>query len=185
MEVFNNEFWNDIADRNEIVFYGYYHKYRLPNGDVNKEFYADKISALILDVKDKNESGLNFFFAQLQSEIKDGITICVVPSHIASTKNSNGVAMLARRLASTNNRIDAVDYIIRTKTITKLANGGSRDIKIQRQTLDVNPNMSISGNVILLVDDVTTSGNSLLACKELLLKHGAKEVAMFALGKSL
>lgn len=93
--------------------------------------------------------------------------------------------MLARRLASTNDRIDAVDYIVRTKTIAKLAKGGNRDIDIQRESLGVNPDMSITGSVILLVDDVTTSGNSLLACKELLLKHGAKDVAMFALGKSI
>ena len=38
---------------------------------------------------------------------------------------------------------------------------------------------------ILLVDDISTSGNSLLACKELLMENGAERVAMFALGKSL
>lgn len=48
-----------------------------------------------------------------------------------------------------------------------------------------NPELSIDGDVILLVDDVTTSGNSLSACKELLLSHGASRVAMFALGKSI
>ena len=185
MEVFNNKVWNDIADRNGIVYYGYYHKYRLPDGSINADFYADKISGLILDVKDRDERGLNFFFNQLQGEIKDGVTICVVPGHWAGVENDSSIAMLARRLASTNDRIDAVDYIVRTKTISKLARGGSRDIDIQRESLGVNPDMSITGSVILLVDDVTTSGNSLLACKELLLKHGAKDVAMFALGKSI
>ncbi len=33
--------------------------------------------------------------------------------------------------------------------------------------------MDVSDNIILLMDDVTTSGNSLYACKEILLDHGA------------
>ena len=45
-------------------------------------------------------------------------------------------------------------------------------IDIQKETLTVNSNMTITGDVILLVDDVSTSGNSLLACKELLIENG-------------
>lgn len=33
--------------------------------------------------------------------------------------------------------------------------------------------------------DVTTTGNSLYACKEILLQNGAREVEMFALGKAI
>jgi predicted amidophosphoribosyltransferase len=42
----------------------------------------------------------------------------------------------------------------------------------------------IKGRRVLLLDDVKTSGNSLIACKELLLKAGAKEVVMVALGRT-
>ncbi len=38
---------------------------------------------------------------------------------------------------------------------------------------------SISGEVILLMDDVTTTGNSLYACKEVLLQAGADKAEMF------
>lgn len=41
------------------------------------------------------------------------------------------------------------------------------------------------GDIILLMDDVTTTGNSLYACREILMEKGAKTVKMFALGKAV
>ena len=37
---------------------------------------------------------------------------------------------------------------------------------------------------VLLIDDVATSGNSLRACRDILLKNGAKKVYMLALGRT-
>lgn len=36
-----------------------------------------------------------------------------------------------------------------------------------------------------LMDDVTTTGNSLYVCKEILLSKGANKVEMFALGRAI
>lgn len=66
-----------------------------------------------------------------------------------------------------------------------MAYGGSRDIRVQLDSIGVNPDMTIDGDVVLIVDDVTTSGASLEACKEILLERGAKRVAMLALGQSV
>lgn len=112
------------------------------------------------------------------------MTICVVPSHTECETNDSGIAELARRLAN-NGRIDKTDYILRKKTIDKLAYGGSRDIRVQLDSLGVNEDMQIEGDVVLIVDDLTTSGASLEACKEILLKNGARRVAMLALGQSV
>lgn len=45
--------------------------------------------------------------------------------------------------------------------------------------------IDIQGDVIWLMDDVTTTGNSLYACKDILSSHGAGKVEMFALGKAI
>ncbi len=46
-------------------------------------------------------------------------------------------------------------------------------------------NIDIKGDIVLLMDDVTTTGNSLYACKQILLERGADSVEMFALGKAI
>ena len=66
------------------------------------------------------------------------MSICVVPSHTKGETNESGIAELARRLAQ-NNRIDKVNYLIRNKTIDKLAYDGSRDIRVQIGSIGVSP----------------------------------------------
>lgn len=181
--VFINDEWENISLNGEILSYGYYHRYWNPDGTVNLEFKKDLISGKILDLKEKKERAIAFFFNQLDGEICDDITICVVPSHMAGTSNESGIAVLVRRLASSN-RIDGVNYLIRTKTVDKKAYGGNRNREVDKSSISITTN-KVSGSVILLVDDVSTSGNSLKVCRDILLQNGAERVAMFAIGKSV
>lgn len=49
----------------------------------------------------------------------------------------------------------------------------------------VNESWNGTGDIVLLMDDVTTTGNSLYACRKILKNRGAGEVEMFALGKAI
>ena len=180
--IFYNEDWEVMSENGRVVLCGLYHRYWNPDKTHNQAF--DMFSGRILDVKEKKERGIAYFYNQLDSEICANVTICVVPSHTEGTRNESGIAELARRLAD-NGRIDKEDYLLRTKTIDKLAYGGSRDIRVQLDSIGVNPDMIVEGDVILLVDDVTTSGASLEVCKEILLRCGARRVAMLALGQAV
>ena len=180
--IFINETWEELSKNGQVVLFGLYHRYWNPDKTRNQAF--DMFSGRILDVKEKKDRGISYFFHQLDEEICEDVTICVVPSHTEGPVNDSGIAQLARKLAN-NGRVDKVDYLVRTKTIDKLAYGGSRDIRVQLDSIGINPDMTIDGDVVLIVDDVTTSGASLEACKEILLKHGAKRVAMLALGQSV
>lgn len=180
--IFYNKMWEDLSENGQVVLCGFYHRYW--NSDKTRNQAFDMFSGRILDLKDKKEKGISYFFQQLDEEICKDVTICVVPSHMESDTNDSGIAELARRLAN-NGRIDKTDYILRKKTIDKLAYGGIRNIRVQLDSLGVNEDMRIEGDVVLIVDDVTTSGASLEACREILLKNGARRVAMLALGQSV
>lgn len=70
-------------------------------------------------------------------------------------------------------------------TITQNYVGMEIWCKWEKIYISIIEDVDISGEIILLMDDVTTTGNSLYACKEILLQHGAKSVKMFALGKAV
>ncbi len=119
----------------------------------------------------------------MDDEICKAVTICVVPSSNADNHDS-GIAQLGHLLAQ-NGRTDMVDYLQRKESIKKLAWGGDRSKETHFRTIIPSSDKEISGDVVLLIDDVTTTGNSLYACKEILLRSGAEKVEMFALGKAI
>jgi hypothetical protein len=80
---------------------------------------------------------------------------------------------------------NGTDVLVRTKTVTPKHLGGIRgDINYEMESLYVQDADLIRGKEVLLLDDVTTSGASLKAGKELLLRAGAKLVVPFALGET-
>lgn len=130
-------------------------------------------------------------FVNEEFDAEEGIVICGYYVPYGRWKNAphfpqsvdSGMMMLGRKLAA-HGRIDMTDYLIRTKEIEKLAAGENRNIKVHLDSIDVNPDMNVADEVVLVVDDVTTSGNSLYACRDILMEHGAKRVALLALGQT-
>lgn len=92
--------------------------------------------------------------------------------------------MLGEMLAE-NGRVNKVYFLNRNKSIAKLATGGARNKEVHLHSIETVRDMDITGDIVLLMDDVTTTGNSLYACKAILLERGAQEVEMFALGKAI
>ena len=77
--IFCNEEWEQFSTSGQVVLCGYYHRYWNPDKTKNQAF--DMFSGRILDVKDKQEKGIRYFYQQLDEEICKGVSICVVPSH--------------------------------------------------------------------------------------------------------
>lgn len=178
--VFVNKEWEESDG---IVVYSNYHRYWQNRELRIKNPYFDVFSGKILDLKQGKLTAVKYFYNLLNEEICEGVTICVVPSS-DSTKKESGIGMLGEMLAE-NGRVNKVYYLRRTRSIAKLALGGERNKEIHMQTISTIDDIDISGDIILLMDDVTTTGNSLYVCKEILLERGAKTVKMFALGKAV
>lgn len=176
-----NKDWNDT---NDIVIYSNYHRYWLDKERKIKNPLFDVFSGKILDLKEGKLSAVNYFYNLLNAEICDDVTICVVPSSNEEKKNT-GMTMLGEMLAKDGKRISKVYYLQREHSIDKLATGGNRSMYVHVNSISTLQDMEVKGDIVLLMDDVTTTGNSLYACKEILLANGAEKVEMFALGRAI
>ena len=129
--------------------------------------------------------------------MQSGISIARVPGHdlcrplvddpiLSKMRFANGgLDKLVSSLASKKNRNDVSMCLERVKKIKKLSARGDRSPEVHFGSIEVRNKELIDQKNILLIDDVTTSGNSLKACRELLLRGGAYRVKMLALGKTV
>ena len=139
-------------------------------------------SGLLLDLKGGNQNAVDYFVPQIEGDLGDGFAITVVPSHDPN-KNS-GLKPLAAALASKGKGADASDCLVRTAKIEKLAHGGNRSIDVHLSSIKVARPELVKDQDVLVIDDITRTGNSLMACRKLLLDAGARSVRCIALGKT-
>jgi predicted amidophosphoribosyltransferase len=181
----------DINNSDEIISLGDYYSVN------DSRFKTDWHSKAILNIKYKHDEdsdpqpwkqrnktmALGNFRRRLDAMLSKDIAIAVVPPHGLSSSPS-GIQELARLLA-VKPRIDATWCLVRHTAIDKQARGGARSVYQHLQTIRVERAELILGRKVLLLDDVTTSGKSLEACKLLLLNAGAAIVKCAALGKTV
>lgn len=178
MSIFKNPEWNYLDTR---VYLGTYHPYRVwgADGDKVKNPLFDAYSGLMLDVKENDAAAIEQIRRRLDAILAENIAVACVPSHDPA-KLESGIRNLSRRIAATN-RIDATGCLVRTKKIAKLADGGDRSVEVHLGSIQVANPQVIHGREVLLLDDITTSGNSLIACQQLLMQAGAGAVQRMAL----
>lgn len=149
--------------------------------------YFDEWSEKLLKLKHKEQKVVDFWDGQLEEHLNDEVfAIAVVPSSSSENKIS-GIHLVAQKIVQSGqlNRTDATSCLIRHQSIDKLALGGSRELANHTNSIEVINRHLIKNKNVLLLDDISTTGNSLLACKELLLKAGASKVKCVALGKTV
>jgi hypothetical protein len=181
-EVLNLNAGSLSVDDKGIYFLGQYTPYWIDHDARIRNENFTAFSGLILDIKESKPNGILTLASRLKSLINSGIPICIVPS--SNPERSDSGMMRLAKLLTQYGPLDATSCLQRTEKIPKLATGGDRDIETHLRTVQVvNPNL-IRDKHVLLLDDVTTTGNSLLACKQLLLDAGAADVTCLALSKT-
>jgi hypothetical protein len=161
-----------------IAYFFEYHPY---HGGHNPLF--DDISRKVLDLKRNAPAAIQHFLRRLDRSLGKGIPIVIVPSHDPE-KTTSGIRTLAQQLAN-NGRIDATSCLVRTQHVDSQAQNGRRSEEVHRLSLRVGSPQKIKGKTVLVLDDVTTTGLSLIIAKELLINAGARRVECAALAKTV
>ena len=89
-----------------------------------------------------------------------------------------------RHIRQSYNIRNSRNPLLRHTTIEKLSHGGDRDEQVHLDSIRVVGNFIPKGAKVLLIDDVTTTNNSMNACAELLYDAGAGLVVKVALAKT-
>ncbi len=171
-----------INGTGEIIALARYHKYWTTRERRDRSRFVGEFEKMILDMKEMKGRPIKMFYELLDPLLGKGFSICVVPSSDPSVKN-NGISYVGRMLARSG-RKDRVGFLIRHIKIQKLASGGDRSRKVHLSSIRVSEEMTVEGEDVLLLDDIFTSGNSLLACRDILIANGARSVEMLVLGRT-
>ncbi len=132
------------------------------------------------------------FLKKFDNDLLDYDIIVCVPSHCMGNYNDNPLARMIEEISKIHIYVngkkkiytDGSQYLLRYKTVPEQKAQKKRYEGTHLDSVKLKENINISGKNIILIDDITTSGSSLRACKEILEDAGANKVICFAFGKS-
>lgn len=175
----------EMLVKNEVLSLAEYRRYWLDHAKRLKNPGFDEFSSKVLDLKEGKQSAIQWFVTQLDPIIGDDVAICSVPSSSVIKKHP-GIVRVGEMLAKKSpGRLDMTQFLVRTRDIPKLTESEVRGMQMHFDSVVTDQRMSVRGKRVLLIDDVTTTGNSMLACREILYKAGAESVCMLALGQAV
>ena len=143
-------------------------------------YREDRIAAL--DFKKCSEVIIQNVLLEIETIINKDIVICTVPSSTKGNFNT-GINKLTNLLVK-KGRLDGTNCLVRHTSRLKSGFGGNRNLQEQLNTISSQNENIISKRVILLLDDVTKTGNSLEACSQILMNNGAIDVFKLAIWKA-
>ena len=115
----------------------------------------------------------------------DDAVLVIIPGHeTAASNDGTPLACAAATIASAAGFTAASDSLIRTTSIEKLAKGGNRSIEVHLNSMELSEPDIISGETVVILDDIVTSGNSIAAARQLLEVAGARRIAAVAVGRT-
>jgi hypothetical protein len=180
-EIFSYDYWNE--DTKYPIFYlQEYHPYYK-----GKNPLFDRDSARILDFKAANQDAVNYYKNKLIGILGNNFVIATIPSHDSAVARQ-ATTLLVEELRNVNpSIIDGTSCITRHTTIPKLAlSSGFREPDVLRSSLILQNHQILDEQDVLVLDDVTTSGNSLFVGAEFVRnKANPKSILMLALGRAV
>lgn len=129
----------------------------------------------------------------LRSELRglESVVIAIAPGHEANPHPTGFMHDIVGQLLGdpSLNVIDNRQFLVRTRTVPKQSQTpGMRSEDTHRGTIEINArigHVDNTGKVVVILDDIWTSGCTLRVCKEVVLATNPKEVKFFAIGKTV
>jgi hypothetical protein len=177
-----------IEDQNgKIVRICMYHKYWL-DGATNP--LVDSDSRKIMDIKNPRCRGYEEAIVDLGRRFVSGtfkyfdegdaFQVAIVPSSSAGLHSAAVERIMEYASEHFDVRFDPC-FLVRISSITPVHSGGDRSIENHLNTIEVQADVD-QELPMLILDDVTTSGNSFRACEILMREAGVSNVFMIAMG---
>ena len=113
--------------------------------------------------------------------------ICTAPGHEKTVNDSNGVSDIINMVHLKPNFILRNTLIQRAYSVDKKAtstSGRNNNYQVDMKSLQIESGVGVKGKNIIVIDDITTSGSTLIACRNLLMNAGANKVVLLAFGKT-
>lgn len=153
---------------------------------------TDENSNMIIALKNRYPlavdyySNLTYEWLRKNNLLNENTIICVVPSHFASEKNDSGISYVAQTIIDKCNIINGINLITRKETIEKKSTAFYKpSLRMDIDSLYIDKNVNILNKTVVILDDVTTRGNSFRAVAYHLYKKGANRVIPLAMGKTV
>jgi predicted amidophosphoribosyltransferase len=183
-----------LGRRYTVQALGDYHRYWMDAAKTTRNPKFDQAhSGLILSVKTPthpNYSQAIKSFAKMIAEVTAQIPpdrqieLVVVPS-CTRDRISPGLQKIAETLCKSDKRLSyRHGSLRRTATIAKLATGGDRGLHVHMDSISFTPHPRNRWPVLVL-DDVSTTGNSVAACADLISQHDIPIFGGIVLGKTV
>lgn len=156
-------------------------------------FFYDTFSRFaILKFKNADRTDLRRFFVHYMLQAGQDLfekTDIVLPVPMYWTRKAkrkyNQAAILAEEIARKIHKPYATNILVKVRNTHSQENkSGLERIKNVRNAFDVKHKEQIFGKIILLIDDVLTTGSTAQACAKALKKNGAKAVYVLTIARS-
>ena len=156
----------------EVNFIDYYYrKFHYGDDTINNKYndFCESLQRL----KNNSEQDIETFFYILRDLfLNEDFVIITLPSHNPYNTNT-GIKSLAQLIIKHNNLIiDGTDYLTRIKEVNH--HGQNRTINDQYSSMKLKDGISLKNKIILLFDDIYTTGNTFYAAEAIIGKENPK-----------
>ena len=172
----NEALSNKLNNSNDIFYYGKY----WPKRTEPEKHSSSDLSKCIVDFKYSLNNLLRFQQNLNKLNLPEGVSICSVPGH-ESTKGATNLRILCLEYCRENDFEDLSCCLKRHKTVSKSSFGeAKRDKSKTLDSVSLVFEERLKDKVVVLIDDLAVTGNTLFACRDILKKSEVRDVFCFA-----